>query len=249
MSGDTTTVIILGATSNIAEATARLYAEQGASIVLAGRRKNALEEIRNDLTMRGSEHVTTHVVDFVEADAGQELETLSRDLGRVDHIVLAYGLLGDHESAEHDPDHAREIIDVNFRSAAIWTLACTSLLVKQGTGSLVVLGSVAGDRGRRGNYIYGAAKSGLATLVEGIAHQIGNQGPRVAVVKPGPTDTAMTRGMDKGGPFWAKPEQIARTIYKAGVRGGPVLYSPARWRWIMHIIKSIPFFIFRKMTI
>ena len=126
-------------------------------------------------------------------------------LGGLDHVILAYGVLGDQALAERDPAMAQSIIDVNFRSAAVWTLAVAEVLERQGRGSLVVLGSVAGDRGRRSNYIYGAAKAGLATLVEGISHRFRGTGPRAVIVKPGPTDTAMTAGMTEGGPALGDP--------------------------------------------
>jgi short-subunit dehydrogenase len=163
-------------------------------------------------------------------------------------VVLAYGVLGEQALAERDPAVAQSIIDVNFRSAAAWTLAVAGLLERQGRGSLVVLGSVAGDRGRRANYIYGAAKAGLSTLVEGISHRFRGTGPRVVIVKPGPTDTAMTAGMAKGGPLWASPEAVAAVVRKAAEGGGPVVYAPARWRLIMAIIRMIPAPIFNKMN-
>jgi short-subunit dehydrogenase len=156
--------------------------------------------------------------------------------------------LGEQALAERDLTMAQVIIDVNFRSAAVWSLAVADVLERQGRGSLVVLGSVAGDRGRRSNYIYGAAKAGLAVLVEGISHRFRGSGPRAVMVKPGPTDTAMTAGMTKGGPLWSTPEAVAAVVRKAADSGGPVVYAPARWRLIMAIIRMIPAPIFNKMN-
>ena len=240
-------VLFLGAASGIAQATARLYANEGAIIGLAGRNAAQLASIADDLKTRGAARTETFEVDFA-SEAADELAEMTDRLGGLDHVILAYGILGDQELAERDLAIAQTIIDVNFRSAAIWSLAVASVLERQGKGSLVVLGSVAGDRGRRSNYIYGAAKSGLATLVEGISHRFRGTGPRAVIVKPGPTDTAMTAGMTKGGPLWSTPEAVAAVVRKAADTGGPVVYAPARWRWIMAIVRLIPSRIFDKMN-
>jgi decaprenylphospho-beta-D-erythro-pentofuranosid-2-ulose 2-reductase len=241
-------VLFLGAGSGIAQATARLYAAEGAIIGLAGRNAGRLAGIADDLRARGATQVETFDVDFTAVAVPQTLAAMADKLGGLDHAVLAYGVLGDQALAERDPAEAQSIIDVNFRSAAAWALAVADMLEGQGKGSLVVLGSVAGDRGRRANYIYGAAKAGLSTLVEGISHRFHGTGPRAVIVKPGPTDTAMTAGMTKGGPLWATPEAVAAVVRKAADKGGPVVYAPARWRLIMAIIRMIPAPVFNKMN-
>jgi decaprenylphospho-beta-D-erythro-pentofuranosid-2-ulose 2-reductase len=241
-------VLILGAASGIAQATARLYAAEGAIIGVAGRNAARLATIADDLRARGATRVESLEVDFTAAAAAPELDRMINQLGGIDHVILAWGLLGEHAAAERDAAAAQSIIDVNFRSAAAWALAAADVLERQRRGALVVLGSVAGDRGRRSNYIYGAAKAGLATLVEGISHRFAATGPRAVIVKPGPTDTAMTAGMTKGGPLWAAPETVAAVVRKAADRGGPVVYAPGRWRLIMAIIRCIPAAIFNKMN-
>lgn len=241
-------VLILGAGSGIAQATARLYAAEGAVIGLAGRNLIRLAVIADDLKTRGAGKVETFDVDFTAADAVATLAVMAQKLGGLDHVILAYGVLGDQALAERDLSTAVSIIDVNFRSAACWSLAAANLLEKQLSGSLVVLGSVAGDRGRRSNYVYGASKAGLAILVQGISHRFRGAGPRAVLVKPGPTDTEMTAGMTKGGPLWATPETVAAVVRKAADSGGPIVYAPARWRLIMAIIRAIPATIFNKMN-
>ena len=241
-------VLILGAGSGIAQATARIYANEHATIGLAGRRLDQLTSIAADLSARGAVKVEIFDVDFTAPDAVESLPTIVDRLGHVDHVILAYGSLGEQATAERDIAAANAIIDVNFRSAAVWSLAVANLLEKQGKGSLVVLGSVAGDRGRRSNYIYGAAKAGISVLVEGISHRFSDRGPRAVIVKPGPTDTAMTAGMAKGGPLWATPEAVAAIVRQAAESGGPVVYAPARWRLIMAIIRALPAAIFNKMN-
>jgi decaprenylphospho-beta-D-erythro-pentofuranosid-2-ulose 2-reductase len=241
-------VLILGAGSGIAQATARLYAAEGAIIGLAGRNAGRLAGIADDLRARGATRVNVFDVDFNLAAVPPTLAAMADNLGGLDHVILAYGVLGEQALAERDLAVAQSIINVNFCSAAAWTLAVAEVLEGQGRGSLVVLGSVAGDRGRRANYIYGAAKAGLSTLVEGISHRFRGTGPRAVIVKPGPTDTAMTAGMTKGGPLWASPEVVAAVVRKAADGGGPVVYAPARWRLIMAIIRMIPAPIFNKMN-
>jgi decaprenylphospho-beta-D-erythro-pentofuranosid-2-ulose 2-reductase len=241
-------VLILGAGSGIAQATARLYAAEGATIGLAGRNAERLAVIAADLKARGAAATEIFDVDFTAPDAAATLAGMVAKLGGLDHVILAYGVLGDQATADRDEAAALAIIDVNFRSAAAWTLAVANLLERQGKGSLVVLGSVAGDRGRRSNYVYGAAKAGVAVLVQGISHRFRGDGPRAVIVKPGPTDTAMTAGMAKGGPMWAKPEAVAAVVRKAADSGGPVVYAPGRWWLIMAIIRNIPAAIFNKMN-
>lgn len=241
-------VLFLGAGSTIAQATARLYATESAVIGLAGRNMQRLTWIADDLSVRGANRVESFDVDFTTADAATTLAVTAERLGGLDHIVVAYGVLGDQALAERDPDMVQSVIEVNFCSAAAWSLAAANILERQGRGSLVVLGSVAGDRGRRSNYVYGAAKAGLAVLVQGISHRFGDTGPRAVIVKPGPTDTAMTAALPKGGPMWSTPETVAAIVRRAADRGGPVVYAPARWRLIMAIIRMIPATIFNKMN-
>lgn len=243
-------VIILGATSAIAEATARLYATEGADLLLVGRQQAKLEAIAADLKVRGAARVETAVHDLAAPkDVRPALAQFCATLGGVDHVLIAYGVLGEQNEAEQSTDVAEEILQVNFNSVAAWCLAVADVFEGQGRGSLVVLGSVAGDRGRRANYVYGAAKAGLSTLVEGISHRFASNGPRAAIVKPGPTITPMTEGMNRKGALWATPEQIARVARRAADRTGPVFYAPGRWRLIMLIIRNLPTVIFNRMSI
>ena len=247
-------VIILGATSGIAFATARLYAAEGAALLLAGRDAARLNAVARDLQARGAAAAIPFTADFVaEADPSARLTEMAAALGGVDHILLAYGSLGDQAAETEDRTRAAHSFAVNFSSPALWILAGANLIERQGHGSLVVLGSVAGDGGRRANYVYGAAKAGLATLVEGIAHRFGRsdgpRGLRAVIVKPGPTRTAMTAGMQRDGPLWAEPAEVAALVRRAAERGGSVVYAPSRWRWIMLVIRNMPANIFNKMNI
>ena len=244
-------IVILGATSAIAEATARLYAGEGAELLLVARQPDRLASIAADLRLRGAKRVETAVRDL--AEEGETAETFAgfvAALGGVDHVLLAYGVLGDQKTAERDPGEALASLRVNFTSAAAWALAAAAALERQGHGSLVVLGSAAGDRGRRVNFVYGAAKAGLATLVEGVAHRFANIGPRAVIVKPGPVITPMTEGFaNRKGFMWATPETVAAVVRRAADRGGPVVYAPWFWRWIMLVIRFLPAPIFNRLNI
>ena len=151
------------------------------------------------------------------------------------------------EVAESDAAEVRRIIAVNFASAAEWCLAAASLLERQNSGVLVAVSSVAGDRGRQSNYVYGAAKAGLTTLVQGIAHRLARTKARAIVVKLGFVDTPMTAHIQKGGPLWARPEDVARRIKAVADKGrSPVVYVPSFWRGIMLVVRNVPAFIFHR---
>jgi short-subunit dehydrogenase len=243
-------LVVLGGTSCIAEATARLYAAEGAEILLVGRQEDRLAAIAADLKVRGAARAETAIADLAApTDTASALAGFAATLGGIDHILVAYGILGDQAEAARDPAAAERILAVNFNSAAAWCLAAANLLEAQGQGSLVVLGSVAGDRGRRQNFVYGAAKSGLAALVEGIAHRFAAKGPRAVLVKPGPTITPMTEGMVRKGFTWAKPEDVAAVVRLAADKGGSVVYAPWFWRYIMLIIRFLPAPIFNRLDI
>jgi len=246
-------ILILGASSGIARATARLYAAEGATLVLAGRQPARLEAIAADLRLRGAAAATGVVIDFVADDPASTWAALLAEHGPFDHVLLAYGVLGDQVEAERDPVAAQAILSANFTSAAAWALLVAEAFEARGSGALVVLGSVAGDRGRRANYVYGAAKAGIAVLVQGIDHRFAGRfpkgsGPRAVVVKPGPTDTPMTAGMKKGA-LMASPEAVAKVVRRAAESGGPVQYAPRYWGMIMRIIRLVPSSIFNKMNL
>lgn len=246
MSGSRLKVVILGAASGIAEATARLYAAEGATLVLAGRDGERLRQIAADLRLRGAAAAEIAELDLAQADPARELAAWSASAGGIDHILLAYGVMPPQAEAERDPAVAQRMIAVNYASAAGWALAAANLLEAQGHGSLVVLGSPAGDRGRRRNFVYGSTKAGLAVLVQGIAHRFAGKGPRAVLVKPGPTATAMTAGLGRKG--MATPEAVAKTVRRAADKGGPVQYAPAKWRLIMRIVREIPYPVFDRLN-
>ena len=241
-------VVILGALSAMAIAAARIYAAEGAALVLVARNELRLNALAADLRARGAVQVELAAMDL-EAEAPQarlHLADWTRRLGGVDHIHLIYGYLGDQAKASADPEELTRITTSNFGSAVHWCEAGANILRAQKHGSLVAVSSVAGDRGRQSNYAYGAAKGGIALYVQGIAHSLAGTGARAVAVKPGFVDTPMTDGLKKGGPMWATADQLGRALRRAADKGGPIQYAPGKWRLVMAIIRSVPAFAFHK---
>jgi short-subunit dehydrogenase len=242
-------ILILGAASAIAESAAKLWAAQGARFALVARNAERLEAIAANLRTLGAAETHVFALDCAHVDARVEFAKIVEALGGLDIALLAYGTLGEQKALETDPKAVADLIVTNFSSAVAWCLEIAALLERQRSGVLIALGSVAGDRGRRSNFIYGACKGGLARVVEGIAHKLAPVGARAVVVKPGFTDTPMTADFEKKGLLWAKPEAIAAVIVKAAESGGPVVYAPVFWRFIMLVIRHLPAPIFNKLNI
>lgn len=241
-------VLVLGGTSAIAEAAARLHAAEGARIMLAGRQAERLAAVAANLRLLGAAAVEIAVGDLAEDAGPVRLAAMARPFGGFDEVILAYGVLGDQQRLQQDPAETAALFAANLISATQWANAAAAMLDAQGSGALVVIGSVAGDRGKRSNYVYGASKAGLATIVEGIAHRFGSRGPVASLVKPGPTDTPMTAGMKKGGPLWSTPDAVARVVRRAARRSG-TYYAPGRWRWIMLALRLLPRFAWNRLDI
>jgi decaprenylphospho-beta-D-erythro-pentofuranosid-2-ulose 2-reductase len=242
-------IIILGATSSIAEASAKLWAREGAQFILVGRKPDRLDIILNNLKVIGASDVTVRVLDCAVGHIAVEFDDMVNDLGGVDIVLLAYGELIEQRELEKSPDKLHRFIETNFSSAVIWCLAAAAMLERQNSGVLIVIGSVAGDRGRRKNFIYGACKGGLTRIVEGISNRFNGSAARAVIIKPGFVDTPMTSAFDKNGFLWAQPNDIAEIIVAAAIKGGPIFYAPKLWFWIMLIIRHLPNFIFNRLNI
>ena len=242
-------IVILGAASAIAEAAARRWAARRARVVLVGRDETRLNSIAANLGALGAQQTVIWPLDCARADAAVELERMTQALGGLDILLLAYGELGDQVELERNPGAVTKLLQTNFTSAVVWCMAATAVFERQRSGALLVIGSVAGDRGRRSNFVYGATKGGLARIIEGIAHKLAPLGARAVVIKPGFVDTPMTAAFTKKGMLWATPDRVAEVIVRAGDRGGPVFYAPAFWRVIMLVIRHLPSFLFNKLDI
>jgi short-subunit dehydrogenase len=244
-------VLILGGGSAIAHAYARRRAAQGCRLVLAGRRPDLLEANAADLKARGAAAAEVVEADLADAAALPALaERLFSAEAFPDEVLLAYGSLPDQAAAASDLDQARAALEVNMVSPALWLLALMKARPEGRALAVAVIGSVAGDRGRGSNFIYGAAKGGLARLVEGLQHANAGSGVSITLVKPGFVMTPMTEGIPgRGGPLWATPEAVGAAIAKAVDRRKPEIYAPGFWRLIMLIIRHLPRMVFNRMKI
>jgi short-subunit dehydrogenase len=249
MSSAVRNVWILGGTSAIAQAYARRKAAQGCKILLVGRNADHLQANAADLAARGAT-AAAEVVDLAaEADRSAAVDKLIAQHGFPDEVLVAYGILGEQPRALRDLAHAAEIIDVNFSSVALWLLALLARRDAARPLTLAAIGSVAGDRGRAKNFIYGAAKGGLDLFLEGLAHANAGTPLHILRVKPGFVDTPMTAAMKKSGPLWASPDRVAADIDRAIARRAAVVYTPWFWRWIMLIIRLLPRPLFNRLKI
>lgn len=242
-------VIVLGALSAIGEEAARIHAESGARLVLVGRNEARLDALADDLRTRGASDCIEVAMDLAEApDKASAFADMAAQLdGKIDAVYLLYGVLGDQKRAEQEPGYARDSLTTNFLSAAEWCTAAANVLEKEDHGVLVVVSSVAGDRGRQSNYVYGAGKAGLTTLVEGIAHRLARGKARAVVAKLGFVDTPMTAHIEKKGVLWASPQAVAaKLVGVARKPSRPVVYIPWFWWLIMLIVRNVPVPLFHR---
>ncbi|WP_295454192.1 SDR family oxidoreductase [uncultured Thiodictyon sp.] len=233
-------VLVLGATSAIAEHLARHLAARGASLYLTGRSGERLTVIAADLRIRGAAEVAIEQLDVIDRPALNGIVArAAQALGSLDTVLFAAGLLPDQTQVETDPALLRLTLEVNAISAMVVLNAAAAYFERQGHGQLVAIGSVAGDRGRAANDAYGAAKGALEIFMSGLRQRLHKSGVQVLLVKPGFVDTPMTAGFAKG-PLWASPERVAQDIVRAMDRGRSVIYTPWFWRGIMLIIRHLP---------
>jgi NAD(P)-dependent dehydrogenase (short-subunit alcohol dehydrogenase family) len=247
---DSRLVVVLGATSAIAQAYARRRAGAVARFALVGRGEERLNVIAADLLARGAaaaEPVVTELSAIGEIEGAVEM--IRARFGPPQEIVVAYGVLGEQAALERDLASARTALDVNFTSAVLWLLAFLKHHDAAQPLTVIVIGSVAGDRGRRTNFIYGAAKGGLDIFVQGLVHAYAGTPVRFVMVKPGFVDTPMTAAFVKGGPLWSSPDRVAADMERAVRRGARVVYTPWFWWPIMAVIRYLPWFVFRRLKI
>ncbi len=240
---------IVGATSAIAHAYARRRVGEGVRFVLLGRNAEHLSANAADLTARGGEAAIETLDLAGDLDRDAVVTGLIERHGLPDEVLIAYGILGDQPRALTDLKHARDIIEFNFTSVALWVLAICARRNPQRALTLIVVGSVAGDRGRGSNFVYGAAKGGLDRFLEGLQHAFAGTPLHVVRVKPGFVDTPMTAEIKKGGPLWATPDRVAGDIVKAVNRRRTVVYTPWFWRLVMAIVRAMPAVIFNRVKI
>jgi len=241
-------IIVLGATSSIALEVQRLLARRGCELLLVARSSQRLAEVQADLVVRGARGVLTYSADLAWIQQHAAIFDFARRVfPDFDTVLLAYGSMHDQKDSETSVDALLEELQVDFVSAtAILTLFATDL-ERRGAGCLAAITSVAGDRGRRSNYVYGSAKGGLSLFLQGLRSRLYPAGVRVITIKPGPVQTPMTDHMPNAARF-ADPEQVARDIVHALERRSPeVLYTPKIWRYIMTGVQLVPETIFKRL--
>jgi decaprenylphospho-beta-D-erythro-pentofuranosid-2-ulose 2-reductase len=239
-------IVILGATSAIAQACARRWAERGDRLLLVARDEIRLGEIAADLRVRGGgSDMPCFAMDATDTTRIPALIAFVRaNFQSVDVVLIAHGTLPDQGQCEISVDASLAAISVNGVSAVTLMMAFAQLLEPQKRGTLAVIGSPAGDRGRASNYTYGSAKAMVHSFAAGLRHRLWRSGVAVVSIKPGFTDTPMTAGIEKKGPLWASPARVAKDIVAAIDAGRPVCYTPWFWRWIMLLITHLPEWLF-----
>lgn len=240
-------ILIVGAKSDIAKAVAREYAKNGYDLYLAARDVNDLEAFAKDITTRTQQDVRLVELDILDYTQHQTVYDNLREkpLG----IVSAVGYLGDQEKAQYDFSESQKIIDINYTGVVSLLNIVANDFEKRRSGFIVGISSVAGDRGRKSNYIYGSAKAALTAYLSGLRNRLYDAQVHVLTVKPGFVATKMTEDMELPEKLTAQPEEVAHDIFQAQQKGKNILYTKWIWRWIMLIIKCIPEFQFKKMSI
>ncbi|HLK57433.1 MAG TPA: SDR family NAD(P)-dependent oxidoreductase [Chthonomonadaceae bacterium] len=240
--------LIIGASSGMGEALARQLAQQGCQVALVARRKEELERLAGEIRAAGgTAHCYPH--DVREAECIPALfQQICRDLGGLDLVIYASGVMPPVEPDEYAFDKDRLMVEVNLLGAIAWLNEAAQRFERAGTGTIVGISSVAGDRGRRGMPVYGATKAALNAYLESVRNRIGRFGVSVVTIKPGPVDTPMTRGSGKSLPLLIPAEKAATLILSAARSRKNVAYVPGAWRVIMFIVRNIPSFIFKKMN-
>ena len=239
-------VLIIGARSDIGVALAHAYAAEGCALILAARNPATLSETKADLEVRHQVQVKTLACDVTEPDPEPFFTALGEIPGTV---IMVAGLLGDQAASAADAETAERVMATNYNGPARLLLAAARRMEARGSGAIIGISSVAGDRGRASNFIYGSAKAGFTAFLSGLRNALAGKGVHVLTVKPGFVATRMTADMDLPARLTAQPDEVARAIVKAHKAQRDVIYVKPIWRLVMLVIRLIPERIFKKMSI
>jgi decaprenylphospho-beta-D-erythro-pentofuranosid-2-ulose 2-reductase len=243
-------ILVIGATSGIAEAVARRYAASGSRFVLVARDRQKLDAIAADLRARGATGADGLLWDAADGAALEGVVNQAWSiLGSVDLALVAHGSLPDQDRAAVDLDYASAQFRLNGESAVLCMLAAGRQFDAQGSGVLAVIGSVAGDRGRPSNFVYGAAKAAVEACASGLRARLAKRGAHLLLIKPGFVATPMTAQLNLPARLTASADRVAGDIERAVRRRRDVLYTPWFWAWIMRIIRAIPVRIFKRLNL
>lgn len=242
-------VLILGATSPIARALAHRFAERGHAVYVAAREAAEAEAIAADLAIRHGVRAAGGPFDATNFDDHPVfVERIAASVGPIDVAVVAFGEMGDQEAAQQDFRAAHRVIDVNYTGAASICEALAAHMAPRRSGTIIGISSVAGDRGRQSNYVYGSAKGAFTLYLQGLRNRLFREGVHVMTVKLGFVDTRMTFGMETGIPV-ASPERVSHAIVRAWERRVDTFYYPHFWRGVMGIIKAVPEKVFKRLSL
>ncbi|QLB63258.1 SDR family oxidoreductase [Paraburkholderia caribensis] len=243
-------ILIVGATSAIAIACARQWAKEGARFFLVARNGERLEQVAGDLKARGAQLASCHQLDIDRLDLhAAMLEQCAAELGALDVVLVAPGTLPDQAACQSDPAVAVKEFTTNATSLIALLTPIANTLEAQKRGTLAVISSVAADRGRPSNYLYGSAKAALSAFCEGLNARLFKAGAHVLTIKPGFVATPMTAGLPLPGPLVATPEKVASDILRAIDKRKDVVYTPWFWSLIMLIIRSVPKPVFKRTSL
>lgn len=244
-------IVIVGATSAIAERCARILVNQAMQVLLVGRNAEKLDVIGRDLQVRNqSARVEVLARELTSAESVDEIVKIAtQKMGTIDLVLIAQGILPDQQTCQSDLEACRASLDINAISPVLFAEGFANIMLASAGGTIAVIGSVAGDRARKSNYVYGAAKGFVEKYVQGMQHRLADSTVTISIIKPGPTDTPMTSHLKSNGARLADADAVARDIVAGISARKSVIYTPGRWKYIMLIIKAIPFFIFKKINI
>jgi len=241
------TLLVLGGTSDIGRATALVFAQRGWAIQLGGRDAVALGREVDNIATRTGVSITAHGFDILQTESFPTFVDALPSLP--DIVVCCVGLLGDQRRSEHDLDDAATVMRSNYEGPSLILGLFVDRFLARGTGTVVGISSVAGDRGRASNYVYGSAKAGFTEFLSGLRNRCAKQGVHVVTVKPGFVKTRMTESMKLPAALTCTPEVVGKAIYSGITRGKDVVYVKGIWKYIMMAIQLLPEWLFKKMSI
>lgn len=240
-------VLIIGGRSDMGIGIAHRFAKAGYAVQLAGRNASALAQVQSDLQIRYQTTVSLHELDILRSD---QFDSFLGSLPVLpDVAVSVVGLMGDQQRSEQDAEAASVVLRSNFEGPALLSGMIVNRFLERGHGTLVGVSSVAGDRGRASNYVYGSAKAGYTAFLSGLRNRVNGSGVSVLTVLPGFVATRMTEGMDLPAALTATTEQVAEDVFKAVSKGKNIIYTKWMWRYVMLIIKHIPEFVFVRLKL
>ena len=248
--GSVQSVLILGGGSDIALATARaMVARRCRTVILAGRDPESFSGAAKDLRVAGATRVESVTFDALDSPSHPDFaRRMFEQYGDIDLVLVAFGVLGDQDQAEVDGNVARRIIETNFVGAVSVLVPVTNELKRQGHGTIVVLSSVAGERARKSNFVYGSSKAGLDAFCQGLGDSLIGTGVRLLIVRPGFVHSKMTDGMDAA-PLATDPEHVAEAILTGLGRGSEIVWAPGPLRYVMSVLRHVPRVVFRRLPL